>query len=280
MAQAQLDAQNFDLESNLDTDQNDQQKLMNTFSNERGSQPDLDFSTNDNDVHFKKESTKKKRNTTHSSTKVKARNLLTNVGYRRFKSSDFSNYNFIVGILSIILQNVNPINIDRKVDSEDEQSMINFLWECCLPSDFTYLIYTSPIYQTVADPRLTYQKANQIVLQWFANYEPKNKVCVKIRENFKDIHYIYSLLYPKIYNRINQFGIKNKSEFELSFSCYKLAKQTKNNSNQPNLKAFFSGKDPAIYEKREVVNENEQKPEKWEPTKKPKSPKLPEGKTS
>ena len=83
------------------------------------------------------------------------------------------------------------------------------------------------------------------------------------------------MLYPKIYNRINQFGIKNKSEFELSFSCYKLAKQTKNNSNQPNLKAFFSGKDPAIYEKREVVNENEQKPEKWEPTKKPKSPKLP-----
>ena len=142
MAQAQLEAQNFDLESNLDTDQNDLQKLMNTFSNEIRSQPDLDFSTNDNDVHFKKESTKKKRNTTHSSTKVKARNLLTNVGYRRFKSSDFSNYNFIVGILSIILQNFNPINIDRKVDSEDEQSMINFLWECCLPSDFTHLIYT------------------------------------------------------------------------------------------------------------------------------------------
>ena len=177
--------------------------------------------------------------------------------------------------MSFILQNFDLINIDRKVDSEDEQLMINFLWECCLPSDFVYLIYTSPIYQTVADPRLTYQKANQIVLQWFANYESKNEVCVKIRENFKNIHYIYSLLYPQIYNRINQFGIKNKSDFELSFSCYKLAKQAKNNSNQQNLKPFFSGKDPAAYEKREVVNENEQKPEKWEPMKKPKSPKLP-----
>ena len=164
MTQAQLDAQNFDLESNLDMDQNDLQKLMNTFSNEIGSQPDLDFSTNDN-VHFKKESTtKKKRNTTYSSTKLKARNLLTNVGYRRFKSSDFANYNFIVDILSFILQNFDPINIDRKVDSEDEQLMINFLWECCLPSDFVYLIYTSPIYQTVADPSQGLHTKKQIKL--------------------------------------------------------------------------------------------------------------------
>ena len=178
---------------------------MSTFSGEIESQPDLDFSTNDSDVHFIKESTsKKKRNTAYSSTKVKARNLLTNVGYRRFKSSDFSNLNFIVDILSFVLQNFNPINIDRKVDSEDEQLMINFLWECCLPPEFAYIIYTSPNYQIIADPRLTYQKANQIVLEWFTSYEKKHEICAKIRENFKNIHYIYSLLYPKIYNSINQ----------------------------------------------------------------------------
>ena len=273
MARAQLDAQNFNLESTLDTEQNNLQKLMNTFSGEIGSQPDLDFFMNDNDVHFIKESTpKKKRNVAYSSTKVKARNILTNVGYRRFKSSDFSNLNFIVDILSFLLQNFNPINIDRKVDSEDEQLMINFLWECCLPADFAYIIYTTPNYQNIADPRLTYQKANQIVLKWFTSYGPKNEICAKIWENFKNIHYIYSLIYPKIYNRINQFGIKNKSEFELAFSCYKVAKQSKNNAKQSDLKAFFSGKNPAVYEKREVVNENEQRPEKWEPTKKPKSP--------
>ena len=130
---------------------------MNSFSDEIGSQPDPDFSTNDNNVHFIKESVpKKKRNVAYSSTKVKARNLLTNVGYRRFKSSDFLNYNFITDILSFVLQNFNPINVDRKVDSEDEQLMISFLWEFCLPADFACIIYTSPNYQTIADPRLTY----------------------------------------------------------------------------------------------------------------------------
>ena len=189
---------------------------MNTFSNDIESQPDLDFSTNDNDVHIKKEP--KKRSTMYSSTKVKARNLLTNVAYRRFKASDFSNLNFIVDILPFLLQNFDPVNLDRKVDQEDEKLMLKYLWECCLPADFMRLIYTTPIYQTVADPRLTYQKSNQIVLQWFTTYERKNEVSTKIRENFKSIHFTNSLLFPKIYNRIYQFGIKNKSDFELAFS--------------------------------------------------------------
>ena len=38
-------------------------------------------------------------NTIYSSTKVKARNLLTNVGYRRFKDSDLKNFNFISDLL-------------------------------------------------------------------------------------------------------------------------------------------------------------------------------------
>ena len=70
----------------------------------------------DNDVDFKKEKPKnqkqqpKKRNTIYSSTKVKTRNLLTNVGYRRLKETDFLNLNFIVDLLSFLLQNFNPIN--------------------------------------------------------------------------------------------------------------------------------------------------------------------------
>ena len=187
-----------------------------------------------------------------------------NVSYRRFKSSDFANLNFIVDILSFLLQNFNPINLDRKVDLEDERFMIKFLWENCLPADFTRLIYTTPIYQAVADPRLTYQKANQIVLNCFISYERKNEVSEKIRENFNHIHFIYSTLFPKIYNRINQFGIQNKSEFELAFSLWKVNKQIKNDRSQQSIKSYFHpAKDPSVYKEREQINENEQKPQMW-----------------
>ena len=105
---------------------------------------------NDNDVHFKKE--KKVRNVEYSSTKVKARNLLTNVGYRRFKESDFANVSFLIDILSFLLYNFNPIDTERKVDTENEQKMISFLWEVCIPTSLTCYIFNPENYQIIADP--------------------------------------------------------------------------------------------------------------------------------
>ena len=183
MAQAELDAATYNLESKLEAEQNDFQTLLNTFSEGIESQQDLDFLTNDNDVDFKKE----------------------------------------------------------KV---------------------SYEIYKSPNYQILADPKLTYQKANQIVKSWIVSYDKRNELCQMIRENFKSLHYIYSTLYPKIYSKINQFGIKNKSEFELAFTRFKVQKQSLDNFKQTDIKTFFAGKNPDVYKKREEVHVNEQKPEK------------------
>ena len=69
----------------------------------------------DNNVVPKKEM---KRRSYYSNTKVKTRNLLTNVSYKRFKQSDFDNPSFIVDILSFLAQNFNPINLDIKIDME------------------------------------------------------------------------------------------------------------------------------------------------------------------
>ena len=237
---------------------------------------------NDNDVDFKKEKPKRKeRNLVYSSTKVKARNLLTNVGYRRFKESDFLNLNFIVDLLSFLLQNFNPINIDRKVDTEDEQLMIQFLWEQCVPYDLTAEIYKSPNYQILADPKLTFQRANQIVKNWIVPYPKKNELSKLISDNFKNIHYVYSCLYPKVYSRINQSGIKNKSEFDLAFTYFKVQKQSNNKLKQSDIKTFFTGKNLDDYVKREEVHPSEQKPEKtdenekWTLQKPKPKPKLP-----
>ena len=80
---------------------------MSTFSGNIEEQQDLNFSQ-DNNVAPKKEM---KRRSDYSKTKVKTRNLLTNVSYRRFKQSDFNNPSFIVDILLFLVQNFNPINL-------------------------------------------------------------------------------------------------------------------------------------------------------------------------
>ena len=75
--------------------------LLSTFREEIGSQQDQNFSQDDNDVPKERKRTAKSN---YSNIKVKARNLLTNVSYRRFKQKDFNNASFIIDILSFTVQ--------------------------------------------------------------------------------------------------------------------------------------------------------------------------------
>ena len=88
---------------------------MSIFTQSTGDQQDQKFIQDDKVVPKKK---KMKRRNDYSNTKVKTRNLLTNVSYRRFKQSDFNKTSFIVDILSFLVQNFNPINLDIKLDTE------------------------------------------------------------------------------------------------------------------------------------------------------------------
>ena len=82
-----------------------------------------------------------KRRNNYSNTKVKTRNLLTNVSYRQFKQSDFHSQSFIVDILSFLLENFSPVNLDIKLDIEREWDMIKFMWDERIPDEFVSFIY-------------------------------------------------------------------------------------------------------------------------------------------
>ena len=106
MAQAMIDFQTFSQfqsQSRLEQEQEkDMETLLSTFTEEIGSQQDQSFSQDDYDVPKKNPQRTIKSN--YSNTKVKARNLLTNVSYRRFKQKDFNNASFFIDILSFIVQ--------------------------------------------------------------------------------------------------------------------------------------------------------------------------------
>ena len=97
-----------------------------------GSQQDQNFFQDNNAVE------KKKTRKDYGNIKVKTRNLLTNVSYRRFKQSDFKNDSFIIDILSFLVQNLNPINLERKLDIEKDREMVKFLWDECITHDFVW----------------------------------------------------------------------------------------------------------------------------------------------
>ena len=127
MAQAILDLHKFSLhqiQSKIEQEPKDMGTLLSTFTEERGSQQDQNFSQDNNDVPKKKV-----KKSIYSNKKVKARTLLRNVSYRMFKQSDFHNSSFVIDILSFLVQIFNPISLDRKLDIDKERNMIEFLWD-------------------------------------------------------------------------------------------------------------------------------------------------------
>ena len=100
------------MEEELSQETKDLVALLRTFTDENENQQDQN-SSQDNNV----DPVKKKR-AAYSNTKVKARNLLTNVAYRRFKITDFNKTNFIVDILSFLVHNCNPTNLEIKLETK------------------------------------------------------------------------------------------------------------------------------------------------------------------
>ena len=130
-----------------------------------------------------------KRRNNYSNPKVKTRNLLTNVSYRRFKQSDFHNQSFMVDILSFLLQSFSPVNLDVKLDIERERDMVKFIWDECIPHEFVSFIYKEKNYNEITRPNMTYQKANNIVKEYlFQDMNRINHLKYKVEEKFDLIH--------------------------------------------------------------------------------------------
>ena len=170
------------------------------------------------------------------------------------------------------MQNFNPIGLKRKLEIENERQYIKLMWDICLPHVFTRFIYLKDNFTILSSPNLTYQKAKNIAKR-FTEKDTKN---IDVwRAKIQIIHYIYRLLYPQIYNRVNNFGIQNKTQFEFIFSNWKAKKHTGmispkivNELATPTKQTLITdslflpkpAKNPRDYKKRDDVKEFEQKP--------------------
>ena len=95
------------------------------------------------------------------------------------------------------------------------------MWDVCIPHEFVNFILKHKSYNVISQPNLTYQKANAIVKNYLLEDGNRiNQVKYKMAEKFNLIHYIYSFLYAKIYNRTNIFGIERKNDFDFPYQIW------------------------------------------------------------
>ena len=62
----------------------------------------------------------------YSSTKIKARNFLSNVSYNRIKTIDYKNKNFVIDCFTFLILYLNPFYLERKFESSTEREFVMF----------------------------------------------------------------------------------------------------------------------------------------------------------
>ena len=106
--------------------------------------------------------------------------------------------------------------LDRKLERQLERDYAKTICDTCVPHKFSKFIYLKENFIELSQPHITYQKVNNIVINtiYIINISA-------LKDHLRTIQYVYSWTFPKVYNRTNKFGIKNKLHSDFIFTNWR-----------------------------------------------------------
>ena len=175
-------------------------------------------------------------------TRVKLRNFLSNICYTSISKSDFYNENFILDVYILLVKNLNPFSLQRKISDKFKHEMIYMLWRECIPVKFYRYICQEENFRYLNGRDVSQPGVLEIVGRFIDQDKENLRILQKSLALYKDIfQYVYSHTFPEIYTMSEKRGIDIKSNFHILFKSYKdkqslrhqqLAKQASNYENE------------------------------------------------
>ena len=71
----------------------------------------------------------------YSPTRIKSINFLSNISYTGISKNEFCNENFILDVYVLLVKNLNPFSLCRKVSDKTKHEMVYMLWRECIPPE-------------------------------------------------------------------------------------------------------------------------------------------------
>ena len=105
----------------------------------------------------------KKEKKKYSSTKVKARNFLTNISYNGLKQKDYENRSFVIDIFAYLILYFNPYNVNGKFETELERAYINILWSMLMPQNFYIFVSKKENIQLLNKKNAKFQDVVEVI---------------------------------------------------------------------------------------------------------------------
>ena len=169
---------------------------------------------------------RRKSKTPYSPTKIKARNYLSNVAYRRVSDKDFVNSGFIIDMLTYIVMDLKPFFLSTTYAEQENRDMIKMLWEKCLPKRFYDHLKTAEKFTLLNSEKVNFKQAKGIVHSYVEMPDIWQEMLKYIRHFHSNYQYVYSLLFPKNYLQNSKYGIKSRNNFALCFEEWQKEKMS------------------------------------------------------
>ena len=200
----------------------------------------------------------------YTTTRIKSRNVLSNIAYVGINKEDYYNENFVFDVYLLVTKNLNPFSLDRKLADKTKHEMIYMLWKECMPQKFYRHICKEKNFLYLNGKNVLQPKVLEIIKEFLDEDQSHYKELRNNSSNYKSIfQYIYSNAFPEIYCSTEKRGFDLKSNFHIIFKTYKDKKQLesslgKNPENYENIH-----KETNIYDQKPVsiddFNEVEEK---------------------
>ena len=173
---------------------------------------------------------KKKKNKSeinkYSTTKVKARNFLTNVSYNGIKDKDYQNRSFVIDIFTFLIFYLNPFYLERKFETNIERDYINVLWSFLMPETLYNFICKNEHVKTLNKIKIKFPEVVEILNLYIEDesigtQEQQFNILKDFLTKYAKIYqFIFGNLFPKCFSRIDDYGIQSKTASNFHYKNY------------------------------------------------------------
>ena len=123
----------------------------------------------------------------YSPTRVKSRNFLSNISYTSISKGDFDNKNFIMDVYILLVKNLNPFSLQRKISDKFKHDMIYMLWRECIPVEFYRYICQEENFRYLNGRDVSQPGVLEIVGRFIDQDKDNLRSLQKCLVNYKDI---------------------------------------------------------------------------------------------
>ena len=150
----------------------------------------------------------------YSPTRIKSRNFLSNISYTGINKKDFYNENFILDIFVLLVKNLNPFSLSRKVSDKTKHEMVYMIWRECIPVDFYRYICEENNFIYLNGRDVAHPGVLEIIGKLINQKKENLRMLQEYLARYKDIYqYVYSHVFPENIRHPKDVGLISKVIF-------------------------------------------------------------------